>query len=283
MNKDKILILGAKGMLGRELAEVFSSQNPILWDKEEIDISSNKEVQEKIGKLKPRIIINAAAYTNVDEAEKNKDLSFKINGEAVGFLAEISKKIDAILIHYSTDYVFDGNKKDGYKENDEPKNPLNIYGQSKLLGEQLLKKNTKKYYLIRTSWLFGKYGKNFVETILNLSQKQKELEVVDDQYGKPTYAPDLAKKTKEILEKQKPFGIYHVTNEKMTNWYEFARKILEVSNINKKVKPCKSEKFSRPAKRPSYSILLNNKLGHLRNWEEALKDYIYERNNFSRR
>ncbi len=134
VKNSKILILGAKGMLGRELAEVFSPQNPILWDKEEIDISSSKEVQKKIGKLKPRIIVNAAAYTNVDEAEKNKDLAFKINGTAVGFLAEISKKISAILVHYSTDYVFDGNKKEGYKEDDEPKNPINIYGQSKLLG-----------------------------------------------------------------------------------------------------------------------------------------------------
>lgn len=276
MMESKILILGAKGMLGQELKNVFQGDGLTCWDKEEIDISNRDEVKEKINKLKPKIIINVAAYTNVDEAEKNKELVFKINGEAVGFLAEVSSKIDAILVHYSTDYVFDGNKKEGYKEDDEPKNPLNIYGQSKLLGEKLLKDNTKKYYLIRTSWLFGRNGKNFVEIILNLAQKQKEFKVVDDQYGRPTYALDLAKKTKEILEKQKPFGVYHVTNKKTTNWYEFAKKILEVCNINKKIELCKSEEFSSPAKRPEYSILLNTKLDHLRNWEEALKDYIYE-------
>ncbi len=270
----KILILGAKGMLGYELVEVFRDFEVFGWDKEEIDITSEIQVNEKIGELKPDIVINAAAYTDVDGCEKNKELAMNVNGYAIGYLASVCKKIGAIFIHYSTDYVFHGGNPDGYKEGDMPRNPLNVYSQSKLLGEKLLKENTEMYYLIRTSWLFGKHGKNFVDTMLKLAQNQDELKVVNDQHGKPTYALDLAKKTREIVESQKPCGIYHLTNEGVTTWYGFAREIFEIKNIKVKTEPCRSIEFPRPAKRPHYSILLNTKLPPSRSWQEALREYL---------
>ena len=274
MKKGKILILGAHGMLGRELLEVFQNYNPIGWDKDEIDITDNLQVKQKISELKPEVVINAAAYTDVDDCEKNKELALKVNGNAVGYLAEICKEINAVLIHYSTDYVFYGDNEKGYNETDEPANPVNVYGQSKLLGEKLLREKSNKYYLIRTSWLFGRYGKNFVDTILRLAKEKNQLKIVNDQYGKATYALDLAKRTKEILESEKSFGIYHITNEGIVSWYDFAKKILETADINKEIKPCFSKDFPTPAERPRFSILINTKVPLMRKWEETLKDYL---------
>lgn len=271
----KILILGSKGMLGCELMEVFNDFETFGWDKEEIDITSREQVNEKIEELKPSIVINAAAYTDVDGCETNKELAMKVNGEAVGYLASICKKIGAVFIHYSTDYVFAGDNPDGYKEGDIPRKPLNVYGQSKLLAEELLKKNTKMYYLIRTSWLFGRFGKNFVETMLKLARNQNELKVVNDQHGKPTYALDLARRTRQLIENQSPCGIYHLTNEGVTTWYDFAKKIFKLAQISKvKPIPVTSDEFPRPAKRPQHSILLNTKLPPTRPWQEALHEYL---------
>lgn len=276
----KVLIIGSKGMLGHDLMAVFGDLNPVGADKKELDIADGAAVEKFILDLKPDIIINAAAYTDVDGCETNQDSAMKVNGYAVGYLAKISQKIGAILVHYSTDYVFDGKKPEGYKEDDEPKNPVNFYGKSKLLGEKLLKENCKNYYLIRTSWLFGKNGKNFVDTILRIGKEKKELKVVNDQYGKSTYTVDLAKKTKELLEGKYPFGIYHITNEGTTTWYDFTLKIFE---IYKKMHPeeklakvilCASAEFPRPAKRPAWSILLNTKLPPSRPWQEAIKEYL---------
>lgn len=249
---------------------------------EEIDITSEDQVNEKIGELKPSIVINAAAYTDVDGCEANKELAMKVNGEAVSYLASICKKIGAIFVHYSTDYVFHGHNSEGYKEGDTPRNPLNVYGQSKLLGEELLKKNTEMYYLIRTSWLFGKHGNNFVDTMLKLAEERDELKVVNDQYGKPTYASDLAERTREIIEKRMPCGVYHLTNEGATTWNDFAEEIFKIKNIKVKVEPCASQEFQREAKRPQYSILLNTKLSPSRSWQEALREYLTDRNNGDR-
>ncbi len=270
----KTLILGAKGMLGCELMEAFKDFELYGWDKEEIDIASQTQVNLKISKLKPSIIINAAAYTDVDGCEANKELAMRINGQAVGYLASVCKKIGAVFIHYSTDYVFSGDNPDGYKEADIPQNPLNIYGQSKLLAEILLKKNVERYYLLRTSWLFGRFGKNFVETMLKLAKNQNELKIVSDQRGKPTYAFDLAQRTREIISRRLPYGIYHVTNEEATTWYDFAKKIFEIKNLKIRLGPCSSQEFSRPAKRPQCSILLNTKLSPLRSWQKALNEYL---------
>ena len=273
----KILILGYKGMLGHELVEVFKDKHElVLWDRDQIDISDEKDVEEKIEKLKPDVVINAAAYTAVDDAESNENLAYKVNGSAVGFIANTCKNINAILVHFSTDYVFDGKNKFGYKEDYPAGKSLNVYGESKALGEKLILDIEPRYYLIRTSWLFGKHGKNFIETMLRLAGENKEIKIVNDQFGSPTYAKDLAKKVRELIESQKSYGIYHITNSNVCNWYEFALKIFELASLNPITKSVKSAEFPTPAKRPNYSILINTKLFPLRSWEEALKDYLVE-------
>lgn len=279
--KKNMLILGAKGMLAQDLAKVFQREKTVLWDREDLDITDEKMLMEKIGNLKPKIIINSAAFTDVDKAEEEKELAFKINSAAVGYLVEIAKKIGATLFHFSTDYVFDGNKKDGYREDDIPQNPLSVYGQSKLGGERrIFQEEGLKYYLVRTSWLFGPSTenrfqyKNFVNTILNLVREKDVVKIVDDQFGKPAYTLDVAKGVKGLVEKKSAFGIYHLVNEPSTNWYNFTEKIIEIAGLKTKVIPCKTEEFLRPAKRPKYSILLNTRFPKLRNWEEALRDYL---------
>ena len=270
----KILILGYKGMLGHEFVDVFKKGNElVLWDRDQIDISQKEEVIKKVGELKPDIVINAAAYTAVDDAESNKDLAYQVNGYAVGFLATVCKEINALLVHFSTDYVFDGENHLGYKEN-HPYQPLNMYGKSKALGEKFILDIKPRYYLIRTSWLFGKHGKNFVETMLRLAKEGKDLKIVNDQFGSPTYAKDLAEKVKKLIESHQPSGIYHITNSGACNWYEFALKIFELADLKPNVKPVKSEEFPTPAKRPTYSMLVNTKLSPMRKWEEALRDYL---------
>lgn len=306
--RGKILILGAKGMLGGYLGRAFLNFNPVLWDKEDLDITNREEVNNKIKELQPNIIINAAAYTAVDDCEANQDLAMKVNGEAVKYLVEamnedrphsklhLNRNRGLILfIHYSTDYVFDGKKQNGYKENDEPHNSINAYGESKLLGEKYIldaavKYPNFKYYLIRTSWLYGRGGKNFVDAIAALLKKSDRIKVVDDQRGKPTYAYDLAIKTRELLEGNYASGIYHITNEtenreKGVSWYDFANEIFRINREkigparrqageNKEIMPCTSGEFPRPAKRPKWAALINTKLPLMRNWRGALKEYL---------
>jgi len=275
----KVLILGNKGMLGADLQEVFRDQEVFGWDREEIDITNETQVDEKITELKPSVVINAAAYNAVDDAEKNLNVANSINGDAVGFLAKTCKKNDIILIHYSTNYVFDGMNRNGYKEKDKP-NPQSKYAESKVLGEQLLQKLTKKFYLLRTARIFGnpaKSGmakKSFVNVMLDLANKQSEIKVVDEEYSNTTYSKDLAKRTREILEWKKPYGIYHLTNEGACTWYEFAKEIFELKGIKIKITPVTSKEFPRPAARPHYSVLINTKLPVMRKWEDALKEYL---------
>ncbi|MFA6254765.1 MAG: dTDP-4-dehydrorhamnose reductase [Patescibacteria group bacterium] len=275
--EQQILILGANGMLGHALAEVFADQNPILWDSADLDITNENQVSNKLAKLKPTLILNAAAYTDVDCAEKNKELANSVNGYGVGYLAKAAKELGAILVHYSTDYVFSGENQNGYKEEDLP-NPISAYGASKMLGEQQLQQNCEMYYLIRSSWLFGEYGgKNFVKRILTKAQNQRKLKVVNDHFGRPTYAKDLAKRTREIIDRQKPCGIYHVTNETPVegiSWYDLAKKAVELKGLKTKVVPCSSSEFPQPAKRPKYAMLVNTKLEPMREWQEALEDYL---------
>ena len=273
-DKLKILILGARGMLGTDLMEVFKGNEIIGWDKEELDLTSFELTKKEIEKLKPEIIINAAAYTAVDDAEENRDLAMLINGEVVGNLARIAKELDIPIVHYSTDYVFDGENKEGYKEDETNLAPLNVYGESKALGEKLLQENTDKFYLIRISWLYGKNGKNFVETMLKLGREKDELSVIDDQIGSPTYTKDIAKVTKEIIQNKMPFGIYHAANSGKASWCGFAKKIFELAKIDIKVNPIPTEDYPLPAERPKNSILLSTKLKPLQSWEEALEDYL---------
>lgn len=309
----KILILGAKGMLGHDLAEVFKDKNPILWDKDDLDITNREQVHVKLQELKPDVVINAAAYTAVDDCESNKDLAIQVNGIAVGYLAQACKSLDALLVHYSTDYVFDGNDSQGYQEDGPIMGmPFNVYGKSKLLGEQFIKEiagglcagcnhgcemqsssgeqeheKHLRYYIIRTSWLYGKDGPNFVDKIISLANERDTIKVVNDQFGNPTYTVDLAQRTKELLEGKYEFGVYHVTNEtehnKGISWFDFASETIATGKKNGLVRsnitiiPCSSEEFPRPAKRPRYSILINTKLPTMRNWNSALQEYLSEK------
>lgn len=275
VEKNKILILGANGMLGHELMAAFKGQDLIGWDSKKLDITDYKRGQNKIKKLKPDIIINAAAYTAVDDCEYNRVLAMKVNSEGPSNLARICHEIGAVFVHYSTDYIFNGQESSGYNEDETQIEPINFYGESKALGEKLVQQNCQKFYILRTAWLYGKNGKNFVDTMIKLGRSKPELKVVDDQHGNPTSAKDLAERTKEILLKIKPdFGIYHVTNSGVCTWYEFSKEIFKFKKIEIKIIPCRTSEFPRPAKRPSYSILNNTKLPPMRSWQDALHEYL---------
>src|SRR3989338_9807423 len=271
-----ILIIGGKGMLGSMLTNTLQeNHNVTSWDRDEIDISQEREVEKKIGQQKVDIIINAAAFTAVDDCEVKQDIAMQVNGTAVGYLAKQAAKLDIPIVHYSTDYVFDGHKKEGYNENDHP-DPLSMYGKSKYQGEQELRKNCKKFYLIRTSWLYGPNGKNWVDTMVHLAKTKDKLSIVNDQHGKPTYTKDLAATTKTIIEGKKDYGIYHVTNEGETTWYDFGKAIFALKKLPIPVSTTTTAEFfqNRPyfAQRPEYSSLNNTKLPQLRSWQEAVKE-----------
>ncbi|KKH16914.1 dTDP-4-dehydrorhamnose reductase [Methanosarcina mazei] len=262
----KTLIIGASGMLGSDLCKVLPDS--VKLTHRDLDITDREQVIESIGRIDPDLVINAAAYTNVDGCEDNPELAFQVNGFGPGYIAEACSTIGAKLVHFSTDYVFDGSKKE-YVESDIP-NPINVYGHSKLLGEKKIIENMDDYRIVRISWLFGIHGENFVETMLRLSREMDTVKVVHNQFGKPTYTMDLATKIKEIIELDP--GIYHITNDGVCSWCEFASSIID------NVIPCTSEEFPRKAKRPKYSVLINNKTEPMRHWKEALKVYLKERN-----
>ena len=276
----KILITGANGLLGHELSSLLKDHTLILLSHSQLDISDPESVNKQIDSSSPDIIINSAAYTQVDACETNYDLAFQSNAIGPKNLAIKCKQLGIPLIHISTDYVFEGNEKKNSPlvENDKL-GPKTVYGKTKLEGEKMVQENCEKYFILRTAWLYGE-GKNFVKTMLSLSKKNKELKVVNDQIGSPTYAKDLAKAIKEIIEKKSDkYGIYHVTNKGEVSWYEFAKKIFEIKNIEIKVNPCTSEEFPRPAPRPHYSVLSNQKwidagFTPMRDYEEALNEYL---------
>lgn len=278
MEMNKILIVGARGMLGQTLAAALKEYSLTLWDKDEIDITDAKQVCEKISALQPNIIINAAAYTAVDACEENNELAMKVNGEGPGNLAQVAKQIDAILVHYSTDYIFNGAKQAGYAEDFSDVDPVNAYGKSKAAGEAAIKNTAdatwNKYYIIRTAWLYGAGGPNFVDTMITLAQDRDSLSVVNDQHGSPTFTNDLAERTTWMLKELPEFGVYHVTNAGTCTWYEFAKEIFSQAGISINLQPCTSEEFPRPAKRPEYSILLNTKLPVMRSWQAGLAEYL---------
>lgn len=282
----KVLITGAKGLLGPELVRVFREDDRydvFGWDVGDIDIGDETSVMDKIYELQPEIIINAAAYNAVDKIEEPEgfEVAKRINGLAPGYIARAASMVGAIMVHFSTDYVFDGNNREGYNESSVP-NPISKYGESKYMGEMELKKHTKKYYLIRLQKMFGKPSdnpnakKSFFETMLNLARTQELIKVVDDELSNFTYAPDLAGRTKFLVENSLPFGIYHITNEGVpVTWYGAAKVLFELAGIKGvKLIPVSPEEFPRPAKRPKYSILINTKLEPLRSWPVALKEFL---------
>jgi len=296
----KILVTGAKGMLGQDLCPILKQNGYEVFETDinNLDITNLDMVENVLSAQKPDIVIHCAAYTNVDKAEDDPDGAGLINAKGTENIAEICKKIDAAMVYISTDYVFDGNGSRPYKTSDTP-NPVNNYGLTKFQGEMSVKNNLEKYYICRTSWLYGRHGKNFVETMLSLRDKP-ELKVVDDQIGCPTWTVDLAGAIVKIL-KDKPFSIYHTCGSGYTTWYGFAKEIFklaglniacpDISGVNLKetasaelgetkqntpgcvnLTPCTTDEFPRPAKRPKYSVMEND--GICRDWKLALKDYM---------
>ncbi|MFH1338466.1 MAG: dTDP-4-dehydrorhamnose reductase [Candidatus Omnitrophota bacterium] len=244
------------------------------------DITDKDKVAASINKVKPDLIIHAAAYTDVDGCELNPEKAFAVNAKGTENIAQAAKESDAALFYISTDYVFDGKKDKPYTEADAP-NPINIYGKSKLEGEKAVRSLLDKYFILRTSWLFGPGGKNFVTTILNKAGESRELRVVDDQIGSPTYTLDLADAVKNLLSMLAAnlYGIYHITNGGGCSWCEFAKKIVLLSNLKTQILPITSEESNRPAPRPKMSLLDNSKLIvtfklRLRPWQEALRDFM---------
>ena len=261
----KILIFGAGGMLGHALRDVFP--RAIALTRQDVDITDPAAVGEIIHRHRPATVINAAAYTDVDGCEDNRDQAFATNGKAPGIIAAACAGTGATLVHFSTDYVFDGTKTE-YREDDRP-NPISVYGQSKLMGETAVMQNTEDYRIIRTSWLYGSHGRNFVDTILALSKQVPVVKVVNDQRGKPTYAVDLARKVPELISSGP--GMYHITNSGVCSWYEFACAFIP------NAVPCSTAEFPRKAQRPAYSVLVNTRTAPLRHWKDAVTEYIQKR------
>ncbi|MFH1231701.1 MAG: dTDP-4-dehydrorhamnose reductase [Planctomycetota bacterium] len=277
-----ILLIGSNGQLGTDIIKIFQS----TWNikgvtQDDIDITDFSGIQRLIKEYKPDVIINTAAYHNVPECEKNPEQSFLVNTIAVRNLAILCRALNIKLIHFSTDYVFDGKKRRPYHEDDIP-NPLNVYAVSKLAGEFFVKL-IPYYYLIRVASLFGtagclgKGGTNFVESILKLAKTDKKLEVTSNIICSPTYTYDAALKIKEMIQNNYPSGIYHLANSGFCTWYEFASEIFNLSNIKIKVEPKEEKEEQAGVRRPLFSPLTSKKLTPLRPWQEALKHYLSNR------
>jgi dTDP-4-dehydrorhamnose reductase len=270
-----ILVVGANGMLGHDLMTVLEGEVRGL-DLPDLDITSLESVQRAVLTLKPRVIVNAAAYTDVDGCETNRDLAMQVNGEGVAHLALAARLVDATLVQVSTDYVFDGGKGSPYLE-DDATGPLSVYGESKLAGE-LNAAVAPRHLLVRTQWLYGAHGKNFVETMLRLAGERSELTVVDDQIGSPTWTMDLARAIKALLDKGCT-GTYHAANSGFCSWNEFARAIFAQVGKQVAVLPMTTAQLDRPARRPLYSTLDCSRLVRdtgfqPQPWQQALKAYL---------
>ncbi len=281
----KVLLIGADGMLGGELRERLEKKYEVTGTTlQTLDITDRDAVLAKVNEVKPYYIINCAAYTNVDGCEVNYELANKVNGLAVENIAEAAKENDSTFIHISTDYVFDGKLdiEKIYTEDMTP-GPISAYGKTKLVGEQNAAK-AEKYYILRTAWLYGLGGKNFVKTMLKLSETHDELKVVCDQHGSPTSTTTLCEIIEQIMEKEPAYGVYHSTNEGFTTWYDFTVKIMELAGRKTIVHPVTSEEYKQmnPASsdRPKNSMLSKEKLKNAgitpSKWEDALANYLKE-------
>ena len=275
----KILITGSKGQLGLELTKQLEKEKKyeiIATDRDELNIIDINSVNEFLLNNKPDVVINCAAHTAVDLCETDVENAYKINAVGPRNLAIVCEKIGAKLVQVSTDYVLDGNGTRPYRE-DDTTCPNSIYGTSKLMGENFVREFCSRYFVVRTAWLYGE-GNNFVRTMLKLAETNSELNVVNDQFGSPTSTVDLAKAIIDLMNTEH-YGVYHGTCEGQCSWYDFAKKIFEIKNIDIKVNPVTSEEFKRPAPRPAYSVLDNFMfklvgLNSFRNWEKSLEEYL---------
>lgn len=275
----KVLVTGANGQLGYDVVKALQKRNIECYGatRKDFDIVDFEATENFIMGYMPDVIIHCAAYTAVDKAEDEHGLCHLVNVSATENIAEICKKINAKMLYISTDYVFDGTKNGFYEVDDKP-NPINVYGKTKLLGEQVVQRILEKYYIVRISWAFGEHGNNFVKTMLYLGKERKEINVVADQYGSPTYTTDLAALLIEMIQTDK-YGVYHATNEGVCTWAEFAEEIFKIANIDVKVNYVTTAEYPTRAKRPINSRLSEEKLNRnnfskLRNWDEALKEFL---------
>jgi dTDP-4-dehydrorhamnose reductase len=293
----KILVTGAKGQLGKQIINIISNgrselgniqnnikeENIIGVDVDELDITKLGDVRLYFKEISPEVVINCAAYTNVDACESNEDLAFKVNAIGPRNLAIICEEFGCKLIHISTDYVFSGEDTAPLKEY-ELTNPQSVYGKTKLMGEEFVRNFCSRYFIVRTAWLYGYFGNNFVYTIMKIAKDKGELKVVDDQRGNPTNAEDLAHHILKLVSTEE-YGVYHCTGKGECSWYDFALKIVELAKIQCKVTPCTSDEFKRAAKRPSYSSLDNMMLrctvgDEMREWEKALENFMSKYSEF---
>jgi len=274
----KILVCGANGQLGTELVTVLSEDFEVVGvGRDILDVTDFISVLSCVQDIKPDIIINSAACTNVDGCETKEDLAYKVNGLGARNLAVVAEKNNIKLLHVSTDFVFDGETKDEYIEFDIP-NPQSVYGKSKLAGEEFIKNHCNKYFIIRTSWLYGHNGGNFVKTMLQLAKSRESLSVVSDQVGTPTYTKDLVEVIRMLVETE-AYGIYHFSNDGKCSWNQFATRIFELTCNDIEVLGISTEDYGAPAPRPKYSVMRNYMLelqfGYkARHWEDALCDYL---------
>ncbi len=279
-----VLVTGANGQLGQSLKFIASNYPELrflFYSSSELNITDKNACEEEFHKVKPDYCINAAAYTAVDKAESEPERAHLINVIGAKNLAEVCKDHNTVLLHISTDFVFDGQKKLAYTENDKP-NPTGVYGQTKLDGEKAIQNTFENYYIIRTSWVYSQFGHNFMKTMLRLASERDSLSVVNDQIGTPTNAVDLANALVQIIKtsNQQPatdrFGIYNYSNEGQCSWYDFAQKIFEINNVKIDLKSIPTSSFPTPAKRPAYSVLDKTKIKktfelEIKDWVESLK------------
>jgi dTDP-4-dehydrorhamnose reductase len=276
----KVMITGGTGMLGIDLATVLAKDNQVLGlSRQNLDVTNLIQVKEIVHQYNPDVIIHTAAYTQVDQAEKEIEAAFNVNAYGTRNMALAASQVGAKMIYLSTDYVFDGRSRSPYKEFEQT-NPQNVYGKSKLFGEEMVKAFADKFFIVRTSWLFGMHGKNSVKTMLKLAEDKKEIHVVYDQVGCPTYTLDLSLFINDLISTEN-YGIYHASNTGSSSWYELENTIYQLEKIEIKVHPVETILFPLPAARPAYSVLDHmsirlNRFNDLRHWTEALEDFSIE-------
>ncbi|MGQ7884808.1 dTDP-4-dehydrorhamnose reductase [Paenibacillus sp. WC2504] len=276
----KILVTGANGQLGQDIVKILGSNHEIYgFGREQLDITNEHQCLEVLESLKPDVVIHSAAYTAVDLAETEEDKAYEINAFGTRNLSVAAEKVGAKLCYISTDYVFDGTGITPYREYDNT-NPQSIYGKSKRAGELLVQTLSTKYFIVRTSWVYGLYGANFVKTMLKLAQDRDSLKVVNDQFGSPTYTVDLASFLEQLVRTER-YGIYHASNTGVCSWFDFASAIFEESGNQINVIPCSTEEFPRPAPRPRFSAMdhmaiRTNGFEDLRPWREGLQAFLEE-------
>jgi dTDP-4-dehydrorhamnose reductase len=274
----KVLIIGSEGMLGHDLVEILSKENEISTTTiDTLDITDIEKTIATVKNIEPDVVVHAAAFTDVNGSEDKKDLAYKVNGIGTRNIAVACKETDSALVYICTDYVFDGEKGSSYQEYDQP-HPLSVYGKTKLQGETYIRDILSKFYIVRTSWLYGYHGPNFVTTMLKLAETMDTISVVNDQIGSPTYTLDLAIAISKLIKKP-AYGIYHITNSGECSWYEYAKEIFEMAGITIEVKPVSTEEYPQPAPRPKYSVLENYNwkmegFPEIRNYKNALQEYM---------